>query len=362
MVLAPGQLMNYERSILFVGNFLTPSGIKVRGVSEDVAERLAALGWSVLTTSGQVSAPRRLADMVATVWRRRADYSVAHVDVFSGRAFVWAEAVGWTLRRAGKPFALTLHGGNLPSFARRWPRRVRALLRAAAIVTAPSRYLLEAMRAYRDDLHLLPNPIDAGAYPFRPRAVPRPHLVWLRSFHRIYNPELAPAVVARLAADYPDVRLSMIGPDKGDGSLERTQCAAEALGVADRVVMPGGVAKRTVAAWLNTGDIFLNTTDVDNTPISVLEAMACGPCVVSTSVGGIPYLLNHEHDALLVSPGDASAMASAVRRLLEEPGLAGRLSRNARGRIESFDWSAILPRWDTLFENLIARLRSRCSV
>jgi glycosyltransferase involved in cell wall biosynthesis len=99
---------------------------------------------------------------------------------------------------------------------------------------------------------------------------------------------------------------------------------------------------------MNRGDIFLNTTNVDNTPISVIEAMACGLCVVSTNVGGLPYLLENEEDALLVAPGDPEAMATAVRRLLTDAELAERLSRNARRKAEQFDWSVILPRWQAL--------------
>ena len=65
---------------------------------------------------------------------------------------------------------------------------------------------------------------------------------------------------------------------------------------------------------MNNGDIFLNTTGVDNAPVSVVEAMACGLCVVSTNVGGIPYLLEHEYDSLLVPSNDPAAMATAVRK------------------------------------------------
>jgi glycosyltransferase involved in cell wall biosynthesis len=106
-----------------------------------------------------------------------------------------------------------------------------------------------------------------------------------------------------------------------------------------------------VADWLNRSDIFLNTADIDNTPLSVLEAMASGMCIVSTNVGGIPYLLEHETDALLVPPGDEAAMAAAVRRILTEPGLAERLSRNAYQKAKQFDWSIILPQWDKLLLN-----------
>jgi glycosyltransferase involved in cell wall biosynthesis len=147
----------------------------------------------------------------------------------------------------------------------------------------------------------------------------------------------------------------MIGPDKDDGSLQAMQQIATGLGVAHRIGLPGRIPKAEVTDWMNRGDIFLNTTNVDNTPISVLEAMACGLCVVSTNVGGIPYLLEHEQDTLLVPSDDPAAMATAVRRLLTEPDLAERLSRNARQKAEQFDWSIVLPQWEALLISVMTR-------
>ena len=68
--------------------------------------------------------------------------------------------------------------------------------------------------------------------------------------------------------------------------------------------------------------------------------------------GGIPYLLEDGHNALLVPPGDPEAMAAAVRRALTEPGLAGRLSRNARTAARAWDWDLILPRWEELLQKV----------
>jgi glycosyltransferase involved in cell wall biosynthesis len=76
--------------------------------------------------------------------------------------------------------------------------------------------------------------------------------------------------------------------------------------------------------------------------------MACGLCIVSTNVGGLPFLLENEHDSLLVPPDDPAAMARAIRRILTEPGLSKRLSFNARSKVEAFDWSKILPQWEKL--------------
>ena len=293
-------------SVLMVGNFLSAT-VGTRGVCEDLAARLVTFGWPVVTTSGKPGRIARLVDMLNTVWTRRRDYSVAQVDVYSGLAFGWAEAVCWMLRRIDKPYVLTLHGGNLAVFSRKWPGRVRRLLSGAAAVTTPSRFLLEQMPAHCHDLFLHPNPLDLNAYKFRLRTQPKARLVWLRAFHGVYNPSLAPRAIALLAQKFPDLHLTMIGPDKNDGSLQETQKMADQLKVANRIDFSGRAPKSKVPELLDRSAIFLNTTNVDNTPVSVLEAMASGLCIVSTNVGGLSYLLEDGEDALLVPPDDPAA-------------------------------------------------------
>ena len=336
-----------QRGVLFIGAFPSPEAGH-RGVCEDLALRLSDRGWDALVVSSLEGRIQRIADICRTAWLRRREYMVAHIDVYSGLAFAWAEVAALVVRRAGRPYILTLRGGNLPGFARRWPGRVRRLFARAAAITAPSRYLSEQMHGYRGDIRLLPNPVDIRGYEFRLRLKPAPRLVWLRAFHWIYNPGLAVDVAARLLAEYPNVQLVMVGRGKGDGSLQAVQERAATLGLSQRLILPGGVPKSAVSQWLNRGDIFLNTANVDNTPISVIEAMACGLCVVSTNAGGMPYLVEHEREGLLVPPNDAKAMAEAARRLLTDPALAERLSKGARARAEQHDWPMILPQWETL--------------
>ncbi len=340
-----------EKPVLVVGNFLA-SSVGTNGVCEELASELLRAGWPVLTTSDKIAKVPRLLDMVGTAWRRRHEYAVAQVDVYSGTAFLWAEAVCWVLRRANKPYVLTLHGGGMPAFATRWPTRVRALLESADVVTTPSRFLQQQMTAYRSDLRLQPNPLHVQRYRFRLRHRARPELVWLRSFHGIYAPALAPKVVALLQPELPDVRLAMAGSDRRDGSLRRTRETAEKLGVSSRITFTGRIPKSAVPEYLDKGDVFLNTATVDNTPISILEALASGLCVVSTNVGGIPYLLEDGTNALLVPPDDPESMAAAVRRIITEPGLAEHLSRQAREKAVQFDWSRMLPEWERLLQRV----------
>lgn len=339
--------MKNDVSVLIVGNFLSRV-IGSRGVCEDLAERFVMEGWNVITTSNKPGRMVRLLDMLYTVWSRRHQYRLASIDIFSGPAFFWAEVVCFALRRLSKPYILSLHGGNLPDFAQRWSGRVTRLLKSAAIVTAPSRYLLERMRPYCPDILSVPNPIDIQIYSFRLRSVPQPALVWLRAFHDIYNAPMAIRVATCLIPKHPDFRLLMGGGDKGDGSLKKTQEETDVLGVSSFIEFSGKIPKANVPDWLQKGDIFINTTNVDNAPVSILEAMACGLCVVSTNVGGISYLLEDEKDALLVPQNDPVAMADAVSRILTVPGLSKRLSENARKKAEQFDWSIVLPQWEKM--------------
>jgi glycosyltransferase involved in cell wall biosynthesis len=243
--------------------------------------------------------------------------------------------------------------GNLPKFAARREELVRSLLASAVAVTTPSTYLMEHMRPYRNDIQVLPNGISIGNYPYKLRRPGDCRLIWLRAFHEVYNPEMAVQALALLTQDFPEIHLTMIGPDKGDGSLERTRQEAERLGVTDHLTLLGAVRKEDIPGKLADGDIFVNTARIDNTPVSVLEAMASGLCVVSTCVGGIPYLVQAEREALLVPADDAKGMAEAVRRIIIEPDLSKRLSCNARRKAEQLDWSIILPCWDKLLRSAI---------
>ena len=153
---------------------------------------------------------------------------------------------------------------------------------------------------------------------------------------------------SRVLDSIPDASMTMVGPDKGDGTFQATKKTAKDLGLLERISFPGAIPKEDVPKVMARHDVFVNTTNVDNSPVSVVEAMACGLPVVSTNVGGIPYLLEHGKTGLLVSPGDAREMADAVTSLLSEPRLAQDLGDNGRKLAESFDWNVVLPQWQRL--------------
>lgn len=336
---------------LHVGNYLSKT-LGTHSVGEALTPRLAARGHSVITTSSQQNRVLRLFDMLLTTWRRRRDYQIAEVAVFSGAAFFWAESVCALLRALHKPYVLSLHGGNLATFAQRHPRRVERLIRSAERVTTPSHRLRETFLPIRPDLMVMPNGINLSSFTYRERQQIQPRIAWLRAIHSMYAPQVAVEAVARLVVEFPQIELALIGPDKDSSTLRLVNDTIERLGVGAQVRVVGAVPFDDVPDALASYDIFLNTTTVESFGVSLLEAAAQGMCIVTTTAGELPYIWTHDEDALLVPPEDPEATAAAIRRLVCEPGLAARLSRNARRKAEGYDWSAIVPRWERLFEEV----------
>jgi glycosyltransferase involved in cell wall biosynthesis len=341
-----------KMTLLMIGNYLS-SPKHNRNVWHDLADRLVAIGWNVITTSSKEGQLPRLLDMLATVIKARKRYALAQIDVFSGRAFIFAELSAFLLHIFKKPFILTLHGGRLLEFAHQHPGRVRRLFQSARAIVTPSPFLQKGLRQFRSDIHFIPNPIDLSDSIYHQRIQVAPTLIWVRAFHKVYNPSLPARVLKELISDFPQIKLTMIGPDKGDGSLENMLVQANDFGVRDQIEVILGVLHAEIPTFLNRNDIFINTSNYDVAPRSLIEAMANGLCIVSTNVGGVPWLVNDQMEGLLVPPDDPQAMAAAVRRILTEPGLAARLSENARRKAEGYDWSAILPQWENLFTEVI---------
>lgn len=334
-----------------IGYFLSGKG-GVRSVSEELALRLKRQGYRVCTTSDQPNRYLRLPFMLRDIVRYRRRYQAATVEVYYGWAFLWAEMACWVLHLLKKPYVLTLHGGCLLEFARKWPGRVKRLLLSAHAVTTPSSLFQAAFSQWRPDVVYLPNALEITDYAFRRRSHAKPNLIWLRAFERLYNPTLAIRAFSLAKDEFPQARLLMIGPDKKDGTLREVKRLASELEVTSKVRIVGAIPKADVPRLLAQADIFLNTTRYESFGVGVMEAAASGLCIVTTRVGELPCLWEDEVDALLVTSDDPIEMAQAVCRILTEPDLSERLSLYARRKAERYDWSIILPQWEAILNSV----------
>ena len=336
--------------ILYLGNKLSKFGLNPTSV-ETLGERFLE-DFECVRGSKKKNPLLRLLDMwFLIVQNHKARYLL--IDTYSTNAFWFSVSCSWLARLVKLPYIPILHGGNLPNRKKRSPRALRSLLKGAAQVVCPSQYLMSEMEDfYSRNYELIPNFIDLKNYPLNPKSMDAGiHLLWVRSFHEIYNPFLAIDVLRLLSERGQEVSLAMVGPDKDD-SLEKTKHYAKEKGLFTNVHFTGGITK---AEWIELSkdyNIFINTTDVDNTPVSVMEAMALGFPVISTNVGGLPYLIRSGFDGLLVNKGNAEAFVNQILRLSTDQELYKTLSINARQKAESWDWPHIRQKWLALLKGM----------
>jgi glycosyltransferase involved in cell wall biosynthesis len=107
-----------------------------------------------------------------------------------------------------------------------------------------------------------------------------------------------------------------------------------------------------MAQALAGGGVLVNSSLVDNMPHVIIEAFAAGRPIVTTPAGGITYMVEHERTALVVPPGDPSAMAEAVIRLVEEPDLARALTDAGLKECGRYRWEVARDGWKKIYGRL----------
>jgi glycosyltransferase involved in cell wall biosynthesis len=331
--------------ILYIGNYLSRAN-----TNKTYMFLLAALlqkeGFDVKCTSAKHNKVFRLLDMIWTliVHGRSAHHIL--IDTYSTTNFYYAFIISQLCRLFKFKYSPILHGGNLPKRLESNPKLSKLIFNYSETNVSPSSYLINAfkLKGYTNIEHI-PNTIELDLYTFQNRDINTIKLLWVRGFSTIYNPQLAISVLNKLIKKGYKAQLCMVGPDI-DGSLGVVKKLAQQKKL--EVTFTG---KLTKSEWIDLSknyNVFINTTDIDNTPVSVIEAMALGLPVVSTNVGGLPYLIENQKEGLLVPKQDIEAMVNAIIKLKIDEALKSEIVTNARFKAEKFDWNTIKHRWRTV--------------
>lgn len=333
--------------ILYIGNKLTKHGYTSTSI-DTLGVFLEREGFKVYYASSKKSKFLRILDMIGKTIKYRNKIDFVLIDTYSTLNFWYSFIISQLCRVLNIKYIPKLHGGDLPRRIKRDTFICNLIFKNSFINIAPSNYLFEAFynNGYKN-LVYLPNTIELQNYPFIKREVIDPKLLWVRSFSKIYNPIMAVKVLVELKKEYPNASLCMIGPKKDESYIETVRFAKK-----NRVDVnfTGKLSKYEWINLSNRSNIFLNTTHFDNTPISVIEAMALGIPVVSTKVGGIPFLLEHEKNALLVSDNDVDDMVLQIKKLLKNPEQTNIIVENARETVNNFDWEIVKLKWIELLK------------
>jgi glycosyltransferase involved in cell wall biosynthesis len=270
---------------------------------------------------------------------RQAD--VVHVFSASYSSFLLAPLPAVVVARAlGKPVVLNYHSGEAPDHLRR-SRLARSVLKHVESNVVPSPFLAEVFAASGLRADVIPNGIDPDEFRFRERDPLRPRLLSTRNLAYPYNVACSLRAFREIQAHRPDATLTVVGAGPDAAFLRELADRLRLTGVH----FTGRVAPGDMAAVYADHDIYLQSPSIDNMPLSVLEAFASGLPVVSTDVGGVSAILEHETHGLLASPDDHRALAAHVLRLLNDPVAARRMARAALETCRSRVWSELRGQW-----------------
>ena len=282
-----------------------------------------------------------------SLWKGLRDVDVAHIFSASYWSFLIAPVPAMAIARIrGKKALIHYHSGEARDHLEKF-RTARPLLAKADLLVVPSRYLADVFREFGLEAKVVPNIIDSAQFSFRLRRPLRPKLVCTRGFHPYYCVDIVVRAFAEVQRAYPEATLDLVGGGSEQAEIRRLVRELKL----SSVTFSGVVSRGEIGRYYDRADIFINASELDNMPVSVLEGFASGTPVVTTSPEGMDYIVDHERTGLLSKPGDPHLLAKNVLRILEDQQLAATLANHAYQESARYGWSAVRNQWLELYRS-----------
>jgi phosphatidyl-myo-inositol alpha-mannosyltransferase len=209
------------------------------------------------------------------------------------------------------------------------------------------------------NLAIVPNGVDVSRFAnAAPAQLPAGrHLLFVGRLEERKGFPIAVDAFGQLARANPDLRLLVIG----DGS-ERDAVDRLDAGVRARVDMLGRVDDDRLASYLKAADVYIGpATGGESFGIVLAEAMAAGKPIVASDIDGYRDVARDGLEALLVAPGDAAALVTAIREVLDDRRLAKSLGEAGARRANEFDWDTVSQRVLSVYQDVARSDRSPTS-
>ncbi len=281
-------------------------------------------------------------------FRSRPDVVHVHTShwfsFYRAAPYVLFAAYVWRL-----PVVLHIHGSSFDEFVATESLSVswlqRLVFAASSEVVVLSAYWRDVLGDVVDTekIRVVPNAVDPEIYDpsFAPHV---PHVVFISNMIERKGVLEFVEAIERLDERNRDVRVSIAGKGRLAEHVERLAETHE------HVEYLGYISEERKRALLNEGSIFVLPTYAEGLPIAMLEAMAGGNAIVSTTVGSIPEVIDEEH-GVLVEPGDVDGLVEAIDSLVTAPERTANMARANRDAIcETYSWSAATDALATLYE------------
>ncbi len=289
---------------------------------------------------------------LATLLAEVRKYDVIHIFSASYFSFLLAPTPAILVARLyGKKTLLNYHSGEAEDHLARWKRSALPMIKSVDEIAVPSEYLVAVFSKFGLRAQSIYNLIETEEFSFRQRSPLRPNFLSNRNLEAHYGVDTILRAFAIIQQRISDASLTVVGDGSQRSSLE--QLAGELC--LRNISFKGQVSHQTIIQQYAATDIYLNGSEIDNQPLSILEAFACGLPVVTTDAGGIPYIVADGETGLIVKRRDYEAMAESAIRLLKEPELAQSICERARNECQKYSWDSVRDKWMDLYYELANR-------
>lgn len=274
------------------------------------------------------------------LWRAAGRADLFHIMANSGWSWhLFVAPAVWIAKLRGRAVVVNYRGGEADEFFSRAFTVVKPSLKRADVIVVPSGFLEQVFAKRGFATYIVPNIVNLDRFSAGDAArANQPHILVARNLEPLYDNASALRAFAIIRQQHPSARMTIAGTGPDRNALE---ALAQELGLTDGVTFAGRVENSEMPTLYQTAHIALNPSLADNMPISILEALASGVPVVSTDVGGVPFLVEDGKTALLVPPRDPERMAAAMLRVLSDQPLRERLVQAGQDHARRFAWENV---------------------
>jgi L-malate glycosyltransferase len=276
-------------------------------------------------------------------------YDVLHVFSASYFSFVLAPTPAILVGRIyGKKILLNYHSGEAEDHLQRWRRSAIPTIRLVDSVVVPSVYLKKVFASFGLPAKAVFNLIETDKFHFRERLPLRPVFLSNRNLETHYGVDRVLHAFGIIQKSFPEATLTVAGDGSQREALKRLAAELDLK----HVSFVGQVPPNKIVEYYDEADIYLNGSEIDNQPLSLLEAFACGLPIVTTDAGGIPDIVSDGETGFLVPRGNFQMLAERAQKLLMAPDLALSMVRNGNRECRKYSWAVLRDAWVNIYSEL----------
>lgn len=324
--------------ILMICNYKPGVG-GISGQVEVLQKKLQEEGHIADVFSTKASVWKRLW-LLSRLRRKADDYDVMHIHCCSKWGFLPAVMGVTAGRKLGKRVVLTYHGGGGESFFDKHPRLIYKYLTQTDVNIVLSGFLAKVFEKHNLPYVVIPNIIELNGSHFKERTSVHSKYICIRAHEELYNIPCIFRAFQKVQKEIPDASLILVG----DGSLHAELVQQAKFMDLQNVVFTGRVDNSRIFDYLDQADIMVSAPRVDNMPVSLIEAMNAGLLVISSNVGGVPYMIKDKENGLLFESDNDAELAEKMHWAVEHQKEAMSMIALARQTVKQYQWGQIKDR------------------